>query len=1503
MENKKTHSKGNKLVLMILLLLILTASGIVAIILLKDKSASNESEVKTVISNEEAMKLAGSVSDATTLRELLLLDTELKINVTADIEIEKEFVVKGTKTLCGTAKISAKKEPFKELSAFEVAKSASLTIDGLAIDGNGMANGVLVNRGAEFTYLSGEICYTAYGILNKGTATVKNGVIRTAVLAAIYSAGSGTTYVEGGDYLNAGRYFFQIDAKASLDMYEGVQLKECYSSGIYNKGTLVVHGGSITDTVGYGIENRGKLTTKYEGSNKEGYITISNAQEAAVYNCTSENSTIEDVHVVGGRTNSAYISNAGMRELGVITFKNCLFENAGGNSMSVIGRVELYNVTIVNPAQMGIYGRDGADVYVKAVTVTGAKTNAFLITGGTLTGSKVTVKNTGNNAFSLSKSKDRLSTVQLTGIEVTGTKTNNFNITEGVKVTLTDSTLGKSGRTNVNVKANAGKVTLNNVKILGVESDAVGVMSIAKGTTVEAKKVSIEGAANSAVMVYGGTLTGSDLSIKDTKGSAIVATKSEEADAIVDLSNVMITGTKINNLDVREGTTVTLTDATLGKSGRTNVNVKENARKVTLNNVKLLGVESDEIGVVSIAKGASVEAKKVSIEGAANSAVMVYGGTLTGSNLSIEDTKKSAIVATKSGEAEAIVDLSQVMITGTKINNLDVREGATVTLKHSVLDKSVRTNVNAKEGSSITLESVEILGSGDADIAAVSVGTNATVKILGNSMITEGGLRGVNVYGTFIMKGGSIYNHKSDVNGAGVYVYKAGLFKMQGGSIYQNETSKSGGGIYVTGSMDVSGGNIYKNKAVTGGAIYIASGETKISGTTFAENGAKNSAGAIRTEANKDIILTLSNSTFKGNKAGGNGGAVNHNGGKLNLTDCIFKDNSTTGGTGGGALAVNDGSEAMLTWTKTDSKEVGFSGNSAPNGGAVYCNNATVTIDGYCMDGNTAETDGGALYFRETAKVGIQNAKVRNNIAGKKAGAIYTVSPNLKLDTVEFNGNKAGTNGGAIQAESGAVIDITGAVFTANTALSGGAVYLASGKATIKNSNFERNSTTASAGAIRTEANKDIILTLSNNTFKGNQAGTNGGAVNHNGGKLNLTDCIFKDNSTTGGTGGGALAVNDGSEATLTWTKTDSEEIGFSGNSAPNGGAMYCNNATVTIDGYSMDGNTSKTDGGALHLGATAKVGIQNAKMSNNTAGSKGGAISTSSSNLKVTDCVFMSNSSSSHGGAIYMANGTLNLNSTTEAYTDSKFEGNTSGTAKSAKDGKGGAIYVLKGTFYVGYDGDDATTEYGYAFVNNNSNFHGGAISLEASAVVVINKSEFTQNTSGNGKNGGAINSYSHNLTVTNTRFENNSTSTTGGAGGALIANGSKNTSLVDCTFIGNTAWAGNENGGAVKAEGAVMTLSRCTFEANVSKSTKLGGGAIFVKNSTVTVTDSKFAKNIIQDKALGGTAIFIQNSGTSRVYVKGNSVFSDNGKTDIYKAKSQDTLEVDAGISYTKN
>lgn len=74
-------------------------------------------------------------------------------------------------------------------------------------------------------------------------------------------------------------------------------------------------------------------------------------------------------------------------------------------------------------------------------------------------------------------------------------------------------------------------------------------------------------------------------------------------------------------------------------------------------------------------------------------------------------------------------------------------------------------------------------------------------------------------------------------------------------------------------------------------------------------------------------------------------------------------------------------------------------------------------------------------------------------------------------------------------------------------------------------------------------------------------------------------------------------------------------------------------------------------------------------------------------------------------------------------------------------------------------------------------------------------------------------------------------------------------------------------------------------------------------MKNSTVTVTDSKFARNIIQDEALGGTAIFMQNSGTSRVYVKGNSIFSDNGKTDIYKAKSQDTLEVDAGISYTKN
>ncbi len=820
---------------------------------------------------------------------------------------------------------------------------------------------------------------------------------------------------------------------------------------------------------------------------------------------------------------------------------------------------------------------------------------------------------------------------------------------------------------------------------------------------------------------------------------------------------------------------------------------------------------------------------------------------------------------------------------------MNAAEGDTITL---IKDVTVNFSMPIYTDN-ITVTNNTDTSKGDTDIT-ITRGTKLNGAMFDN-YATGFGIKG-NASGTLSINGAGVSGSSLIVN------QTAASMTMEKLSVSNAKGNSFGGVLYSYGELNVIDLEFKSNSATTGGAIYLASGEATIKNSNFEGNSATASAGAIRTEANKDIILMLLNNTFKGNQAGTNGGAVNHNGGKLNLTDCIFKDNSTTGGTGGGALAVNDGSEAMLIWTKTASEEIGFSGNSAPNGGAVYCNNATVTIDGYCMDGNTAKTNGGALSFGTTAKVGIQNAKLSNNIAGAKAGAIYTNSLNLTLDAVEFNGNKATSNGGAIQAESGAVIDITGAAFTANTAYSGGAVYLASGKATIKNSNFEGNSATASAGAIRTEANKDIILTLSNNTFKGNQAGTNGGAVNHNGGKLNLTDCIFKDNSTTGGTGGGALAVNDGSEATLTWTKTDSKEIGFSGNSAPNGGVMYCNNATVTIDGYCMDGNTSKTDGGALHLGATAKVGIQNAKMSNNTAGSKGGAISTSSSNLTVTDCVFMSNKSSSHGGAIYMANGTLKLNSTTEAYTDSKFEGNASGTAKSG-DGKGGAIYVLKGTCHVGYDGDDAATEYGYAFHNNNSNYHGGAINLEASAVVVINKSEFTQNTSGNGKNGGAINSYSHNLTVTNTRFENNSTSTTGGAGGALIANGSKNTSLVDCTFIGNTAWAGNENGGAVKAEGAVMTLSRCTFEANVSKSTKLGGGAIFVKNSTVTVTDSKFARNIIQDEALGGTAIFIQNSGTSSVYVKGNSIFSDNGRTDIYKANSQYTLEVDQSITYTTN
>lgn len=189
--------------------------------------------------------------------------------------------------------------------------------------------------------------------------------------------------------------------------------------------------------------------------------------------------------------------------------------------------------------------------------------------------------------------------------------------------------------------------------------------------------------------------------------------------------------------------------------------------------------------------------------------------------------------------------------------------------------------------------------------------------------------------------------------------------------------------------------------------IHIANGQTLIINSVGDKNnpdskgwhGFKRGYGsAIRNDGN----LTISDSIFSGNTAGGAGGAISNHG-NLTISASSFSENSGTYDVFGGAIN-NEGSLII-----TDSV---FDRNSSTSVGGAIRNNGNLTISDSSFRGNSADTFGGAINnsnYNNPSSLVITGSTFSGNTANW-GGAIYndgnlTIIANQK-DTV-FTGNTA----------------------------------------------------------------------------------------------------------------------------------------------------------------------------------------------------------------------------------------------------------------------------------------------------------------------------------------------------------------------------------------------------------------------------------------------------------------------------------------------------------------
>ena len=768
---------------------------------------------------------------------------------------------------------------------------------------------------------------------------------------------------------------------------------------------------------------------------------------------------------------------------------------------------------------------------------------------------------------------------------------------------------------------------------------------------------------------------------------------------------------------------------------------------------------------------------------------------------------------------------------------------------------------------------------------------------------------------------------------------------------YEGYESQNGGVISVANGatgVTITNSSFTKNTATEYGGAIFNDGQISITGTTFDNNIANQVGGALSSTTTPTASTNISNSVFTNNHSVYDGGAIGNYSG-LKLENCLFEGNTAqlafdaekgtwttpvsdntavgggaislgavstssvasisgttfknnTSGTNGGAIATRQAKDADNSAAKLDIAAT-FIGNKAQQGGAIYnsfytdnglSKGAGVTVTG-TFSGNEATGKGGAIYNDGTLdKAGKKGGIMTITDAtfdGNKAdlgGAIFNTGT-LTINGGSFEGNTATKAAGAIYNAADAKLTVDGVTFANNSSAIAGAINNSDGTVTITNSTFKGNDAGKSmGGAVRNDSGdiqKDGTITITGSTFEGNKAGNGGAVWNGSNGKVEIADSTFKGNTALAKDGQGqGGAITNADQMTITGGSFANNTANYSGGAIYNGANAAGSQASLTIDGTTFTGNSVTADfkttnndkitGGAIFNDTGAKLDVKNATFTDNTSSLKGGAIFNRDGEVAITNSTFKNNSvPTSAGGAVLNESGDTSKTGTI-TITGSTFEGNKAGNGGAVWNGSNGNVTITNSTFKgntalagIGQGGAitnaDKMTITGSTFEGNQAGKIGGAIFNAASGKLDFKGTNtFTNNTAA-GKandiyNAGTI-TVADGTTTLNSGLILAAGSTTTVSGGALVINGT-------------TMWEKGEKLGSLTVNGGALTLQKGDVlsegydKAKENTSLSVNSGSLYLINK-----DDYTAKNFTDAKKA------LKVTGASFGFVGGQLV--DNG------------------------
>ena len=971
-------------------------------------------------------------------------------------------------------------------------------------------------------------------VINKNIAIDGKGhTIDAKNLGRIFSIGEGfTVTLTNATLINGkadkGGAIYNDGSLTLSDVKLSDNAADSYGGAVFNNGHLVVSD-SVFDS--NDIVNRGSASVDYGGAAiynwYDGVLTVSGSNFINnIKNYKNGDRLVGAIATIGDATisDSYFVNNAG-RWGGAISTAGYLLAGDDVNTLTVSGSTFKENG--------GLYG---AGIFVAGSDFT---VSDCVFDKNTAFGKGDMTPNNNNGAAIVVTDTGKDITGAITGSKFTNNKAQYggaIYICEG-NIAISDSLFENNsadvegGAIDIGSAINNPVVTIEDSKFVNNTPQAIHNskelhLGIETFTDLQ-----------NAINLVDGILTlDSDIAMTDDEAAGFVDGVAINKNIRIDGKGHTISAEDLGRIfSIGEGFTVTLTNATLINGKADKGGAIYNDGSLTLSDVKLSDNAADSYGGAVFNNGHLVVSDSVFDSNDIvnrGSASVDYGGA------AIYNWKEGTLKVTNSNFTNNIKNYK----------NGDNLVGAITTIGNATVSGSNFVNNSGRWGGAISATGAELR-------------KNSSTLTVSNTIFRDNAA----LYAGAVYIWGSNYNIADCVFDNNTAFGKGNMTpnNNNGGALVVSQVSKFNEPI--TGT--ISGSKFTNNKAQYGGAAYFNKGFVTITDSVFENNIATAEGGAVgfSRASVKDLVVSINNSSFVGNKAPVAGAIF------TNVDSKITNSNFTKNTASKGGAVLNENGAKLTVDNST------FKDNAADSYGGAVLNNGELIVTNSVFDANdilnrgSAGVDhgGAAIYNWENAKLDISKSNFTNNIKNyvngdRLVGAVTTIGNATIRDS--YFVNNSGRWGGALAATGGVsgsainTISVDGTKFVNNTALYGGAMFVWASNYTISNSVFDNNSAFG----------------------KGDMSPND-----NNGGALIVT----QDNIPVSG-----KIVNSN----------------FTNNKAQYGGAAWINEGTVDIDGSNFINNTATTTAGAIGFDSQyTKIiaTVDSSKFVNNTAGSYAGAI------------------------------------------------------------------------------------------------------------------------------------------------------------------------------------------------------------------------------------------------------------------------------------------------------